>query len=88
MDTPRYKTIISVLNSSNEGFDEYIEMSKRISLFVETDGASEANGMMEESYVAQYTYFRTYFINRRWKRKRTNRVDAVRQDRLAERGYL
>ena len=37
MDTPRYKTIISVLNSSNEGFDEYIEMSKRISLFVETD---------------------------------------------------
>ena len=48
MDTPRYKTIISVLNSSNEGFDEYIEMSKRISLFVETDGASEANGMMEE----------------------------------------
>ena len=32
MDTPRYKTIISVLNSSNEGFDEYIEMSKRISL--------------------------------------------------------
>ena len=55
MDTPRYKTIISVLNSSNEGFDEYIEMSKRISLFVETDGASEANGMMEESYVAQYT---------------------------------
>ena len=44
MDTPRYKTIISVLNSSNEGFDEYIEMSKRISLFVETDGASEANG--------------------------------------------
>ena len=36
MDTPRYKTIISVLNSSNEGFDEYIEMSKRISLFVET----------------------------------------------------
>ena len=55
MDTPRYKTIISVLNSSNEGFDEYIEMSKRISLFVETDRASEANGMMEESYVAQYT---------------------------------
>ena len=55
MDTPRYKTIISVLNSSNEGFDEYIEMSKRISLFVETDEASEANGMMEESYVAQYT---------------------------------
>ena len=53
MDTPRYKTIISVLNSSNEGFDEYIEMSKRISLFVETDGAREANGMMEESYVAQ-----------------------------------
>ena len=88
MDTPRYKTIISVLNSSNEGFDEYIEMSKRISLFVETDGASEANGMMEESYVAQYTVLRTYFINRRWKRKRTNRVDAVRQDRLAERRYL
>ena len=83
MDTPRYKTIISVLNSSNEGFDEYIEMSKRISLFVETDGASEANGMMPS-----IPYFRTYFINRRWKRKRTNRVDAVRQDRLAERGYL
>ena len=88
MDTPRYKTIISVLNSSNEGFDEYIEMSKRISLFVETDGASEANGMMEESYVASIPYFRTYFINRRWKRKRTNRVDAVRQDRLAERRCL
>lgn len=54
MDTPRYKTIISVLNSSNEGFDEYIEMSKRISLFVETDGASEPQGMMEEEYIARY----------------------------------
>nr|WP_129733212.1 hypothetical protein [Parabacteroides goldsteinii] len=54
MDTPRYKTIISVLNSSSEGFDEYIEMSKRISLFVETDGASEPEGMMEEGYIAQY----------------------------------
>lgn len=54
MDTPRYKTIISVLNSSCEGFDEYIEMSKRISLFIETDGASESGGMMEESYLGQY----------------------------------
>lgn len=54
MDTPRYKTIISVLNSSNEGFDEYIEMSKRISLFVETDGASEPQRMMEEEYIARY----------------------------------
>lgn len=54
MDTPRYKTIISVLNSSNEGFDEYIEMSKRISLFIETDGASEPQGMMEEEYIARY----------------------------------
>lgn len=54
MDTPRYKTIISVMNSSNEGFDEYIEMSKRISLFIETDGASEPQGMMEEEYIARY----------------------------------
>lgn len=54
MDTPRYKTIISVMNSSDEGFDEYIEMSKRISLFIETDGASEPQGMMEEEYIARY----------------------------------
>lgn len=54
METPRYKTIISVLNSSCEGFDEYLEMNKRISLFVETDGASEAGGMMDESYIAQF----------------------------------
>lgn len=54
MDTPKYKTIISVLNSSCEGFDEYLEMSKRISLFVETEGASESGGVMEESYIAQF----------------------------------
>lgn len=88
MDTPRYKTIISVLNSSNEGFDEYIEMSKRISLFVETDGASEANGMMEESYVAQYTVLQDILYKQALEKKKTNRVDAVRQDRLAERRCL
>lgn len=54
MDTPRYKTIISVLNSSCEGFDEYVEMSKRINLFIETDGASESGGMMDESYIGQF----------------------------------
>lgn len=54
MDTPKYKTIISVLNSTCEGFDEYLEMSKRISLFVETEGASESGGVMEESYIAQF----------------------------------
>ena len=55
MDTPRYKTIISVLNSSNEGFDQYIEIRIRNSLCEEPDGASEAIRMMEVSYVAQYT---------------------------------
>lgn len=54
METPKYKTIISVLNSSCGGFDKYIEMSKRISMFVETDGASEPEGMMEEEYIAQF----------------------------------
>lgn len=54
MDTPKYKTIISVLNSSCEGFDEYLEMSKRINLFIETEGASESGGVMEESYIAQF----------------------------------
>lgn len=54
MDTPKYKTIISVLSSSSEGFNEYIEMSKMISLFVETDGASEPDGMMEQQCIEQY----------------------------------
>lgn len=54
MDTPKYKTIISVLNSTCKGFDEYLEMSKRISLFIETEGASESGGVMEESYIAQF----------------------------------
>ena len=29
-------------------------MSKRISLFIETDGASESGGMMDESYIGQF----------------------------------
>ena len=43
-----------MLNSSSEGFDEYLKMSERISLFVATDGASEPEGMMEEYYIAQF----------------------------------
>ncbi len=54
METPKYKTIISVLNASSEGFEEYLKMSERISLFVATDGASEPEGMMEEEYIAQF----------------------------------
>ena len=54
METPKYKVIISVLNSSSEGFDEYLKMSERISLFVATDGASEPEGMMEEDDIAQF----------------------------------
>ena len=54
METPKYKTIISVLNASSEGFEEYLKMSERISLFVATDVASEPEGMMEEEYIAQF----------------------------------
>lgn len=54
METPKYKTIISVLNASSEGFEEYLKMSERISLFVATDGASEPEGMMVEEYIAQF----------------------------------
>ena len=39
METPKYKTIISVLNASSEGFEEYLKMSER---------------MMEEEYIAQF----------------------------------
>lgn len=54
METPKYKTIISVLNASSEGFEEYLKMNERISLFVTTDGTSEPEGMMEEEYIAQF----------------------------------
>lgn len=54
METPKYKTIISVLNASSEGFEEYLKMNERISLFVATDGTSEPEGMMEEEYIAQF----------------------------------
>lgn len=53
-ETTKYKTIISVLNSSCEGFDEYLEMIKRISLFIDTEGASESNGMMEDGYLGLF----------------------------------
>lgn len=53
-ETTKYKTIISILNSSCEGFNEYLEMIKRIGLFVDTEGASESNGMMDEGYVGLF----------------------------------
>lgn len=54
MDTPKYNGITSMLDSSDKGFDDYVEMSKRIDLFVETGGASELGGVMEEDYIARY----------------------------------
>ncbi len=54
MKTTKYKTIISVLTPACEGFGKYLEMSKRIELFIETDGASEKEGMMEEGYIAEF----------------------------------
>lgn len=54
MDTTKYKAIISVLNANDEGFNQYMEMSKRIDLFVETDGASESEGGMDIEVIGQY----------------------------------
>lgn len=54
METPKYKTIISVLNATCPDFTKYIEMNKRLDLFIETNGASEANGGLEESFIAEF----------------------------------
>lgn len=54
METAKYKTIVSVLNANDEGFNQYIEMSKRIDLFVDTDGASESEGGMDIEVIGQY----------------------------------
>lgn len=54
METAKYKTIVSVLNANDEGFNQYMEMSKRIDLFVQTDGASESEGGMDIEVICQY----------------------------------
>ena len=54
MKTTKYKTIVSVLSPICEGFNKYLEMNKRIELFVETDGASEKDGGMDEEYIAEF----------------------------------
>lgn len=54
METPKYKTIVSALDSSCEGFEEYLEMSKRINLFIDTDGASEPGAVMDISCITQF----------------------------------
>lgn len=54
MNTPKYKTIVSLLNSSTPGFDTYIETCKRMQQFIETDGKSESNGGMDESVIAEF----------------------------------
>lgn len=54
METAKYKTIVSVLNANDERFNEYLEMSKRIDLFVDTDGASESGGSMDIEILGEY----------------------------------
>lgn len=54
MNTTKYKTIISVLNATDAGFNEYIELSKRIDLFVQTDGASEKGGGLDMNCLGEF----------------------------------
>lgn len=53
-ETPKYKAIISALNSSYEGYDEYIRMNKRICLFIESNGESEFGCMINDYYMERF----------------------------------
>lgn len=50
----KYKAIVSALNPTDEGFNRYLELTKRINLFVDTDGASEKEGGMDMEVLGEF----------------------------------
>lgn len=71
MNTTKYKTIISVLSISYPEFGKYIEMCKRLDLFMETDGASEAGKGLEESFLAEFALLQEKLYLAALEKKRT-----------------